>query len=221
MKSYHLLFLACSFALVFSGCGSSSTEPTLGGSSDIELTKPGNKWVGSIRFNGTYINTPAEVVSERRENGITTLRFTIDLTGHPDSALISQYVPAKYKDERGRVTASMKVRMTTEGIEDYSQDGKPWMLVRYDANVGDTYTFNGPNGEIKKRTVVERTNQDDWPFGFLLIKTIKVEEVLPPKDAVASKIWYRANHRFGLVYMETFLKSGGSVSVSLMTLADV
>ncbi len=219
-------FVSIIAAALFAGC-SSSTDPAqvdpsdIGSNTEIELTKPGNTWSATLRLNGEAFSAPISVVSEKRENGITTIRFTIDLTGHPDSATIAGIVPSEYKDAQGRISSSIRMKFTTEGIQDYSQEDKPWTIVKYDAKVGDTYTVTDPNGLVKKRTVVERTNLDDWSFGWFLIKTIKVEENLPAGDDVASKIWYRANHRFGLVYMETFLKAGGSIRVDLVTMANV
>ncbi len=222
MNIHALILTAVVLSGTLVGCGSSTTSPDdIGNTTDIELTKPGNQWSASIRIGDSFLSAPTKVTSEKRENGITTLSFTIDLTGHPDSALIMQFVPEKYLDSQGRISSSIQVKVTKDGIQDFTQSGKPWTLVRYDAKVGDTYKVTDENGLEKTRTVVERTDKDDWPFGFFLIKTIKVEELLPASDKVASKIWYRANHRFGLVYMETFLKQGGSIRLSLTTLADV
>jgi hypothetical protein len=222
MNLFTLVIATASFVGVVAGCGSSTTSPDdIGNTTDIELTKPGNQWSASIRIGDSFLSAPTTVRSEKRVDGITTLSFTIDLTGHRDSALVMQFVPEKYLDSQGRISSSIQVKATKDGIQDFTQSGKPWTLVRYDAKVGDAYTVTDENGLEKKRTVVERTDKDDWSFGFFLIKTIKVEEVLPEDDQVASKIWYRANHRFGLVYMETFLRAGGSIRLSLTTLADV
>lgn len=91
---------------------------------------------------------------------------------------------------------NIKFKSTTDGIESVS-GLDPGIIVKYDAEVGDTY----PIGSTKKeRKVVSRSTEDDYFYGFFLIKTIQVEEY-PGKMGV-DKITYWANHRFGLVGIE-------------------
>ena len=64
--------------------------------------------------------------------------------------------------------------------------------------------------------VPEKTGEDDWPLGFYYIKTSKVEELNPPYIKEAERIVYRANHRFGLVYLEIQLKDGNNAAIEIV-----
>jgi hypothetical protein len=90
----------------------------------------------------------------------------------------------------------MEYKITKEGFECKTGPGAG-ILVKYSSSVGDTYPI-GKTGEV--RTVVSKTGVDDYPYGFYLIKVVKVEE--NPKylkSAGVTKITYIANHKYGLV----------------------
>jgi len=99
-----------------------------------------------------------------------------------------------------KVTATnMEFKLTKEGFECKSGPGAG-VMVKYGSSVGDTYKI-GSTGEV--RTVVSKTGVDEYPYGFYLIKVIKVEE--HPKylkSAGVTKITYIANHKYGLVGVE-------------------
>jgi hypothetical protein len=108
------------------------------------------------------------------------------LSNAPECSVNGDYVTAN----------NIKFKSTTDGIESVS-GLDPGIIVKYNAEVGDTY----PIGSSKKeREVVSRSTDDDYMYGFFLIKVIKVEEY-PGKMGV-DKITYWANHRFGLVGIE-------------------
>lgn len=91
----------------------------------------------------------------------------------------------------------IKFRMATDGFELLTGD-TPGIIAKYDSKVGDTYPM-GSEGKV--RTVIEKTDENDYPYGFMYIKVMKVEEIaggeLQAKGV--EKIHYFANHRFGLV----------------------
>lgn len=94
------------------------------------------------------------------------------------------------------VTASdIKFKSTLEGIESVS-GLDAGILVKYDSKVGDTY----PLASGGKREVVSKSTEDDYTYGFWLIKVMEIEE--HPNKMGVSKIRYWANHKFGLVGIE-------------------
>ena len=112
---------------------------------------------------------------------------------------------------------NVRFRQTTDGIElmDGSMAG---ILVKYGSEVGDTYPV-GSTGKV--RTVVSKTGVDDYSYGFMLIKTIQVEEANNLlKSSGISKITYIANHRFGLVGFKVSLNDGTSVNFPVYTSAE-
>lgn len=111
----------------------------------------------------------------------------------------------------------IKFRQTTDGIELLSGPSAG-ILIKYDSEVGDTYPI-GSTGKV--RTVVSKTGKDDYSYGFLLIKTIQVEETSNKlKSAGISKITYIGNHRFGLVGFKLNLSDGTSVTFPVYCSAE-
>ena len=77
---------------------------------------------------------------------------------------------------------------------------------RYENGVGAEYKITNNKGQELSRKITEKTGIDDYNFGFLLIKTTKVEHIALADNPVFSKVSYRANHKFGLVDVEFVLK---------------
>jgi hypothetical protein len=94
------------------------------------------------------------------------------------------------------VTVSdVKVKFTSEGIESI-QPLEPGVIVNFNSEVGDSY--KGSNGAV--RTVVSKSTTDDYYWGFMNIKVMKIEENV--NKLGVKKINYYANHRWGLVGVE-------------------
>lgn len=204
--------------LLVSGCKKNETPNgpnDLGGETDIPLTKVGSVTSFYVKMNGVEMPS-GEMTVTSNNNGVVNYRLVVDLHGRPDSAFLAGLAPAEYNDGNGHLTADLKLKITSEGIQDYSQGDKPWTIVKYDDNVGDTYPYTTNQGRTLVRTVTEKTGLDDWPFGFFNIKTIKVEEVDPPNVKDASKIVFRANHKFGLVYAELQMRDGTVLNIELI-----
>ncbi|MFN8259979.1 MAG: hypothetical protein U0X41_03465 [Chitinophagales bacterium] len=187
----------------------------LGGETDLELTKVGRESSVYVETNGGEVPEMFMTVVSN-DNGNVTYKVVVDFTGNPDSAAIVPLIPANLKDAQNRANFEVKLRITSEGIQDYINDAsKPFTLVKYDSNVGDSYSFTTSDGVKITRTVTEKTGVDDFPFGMMYIKTTKVEQTTfnPVMGALVSKITYRANHKFGLVYMEASMKNGNTMKI--------
>jgi hypothetical protein len=69
--------------------------------------------------------------------------------------------------------------------------------------------------------VVAKTGVDDYPYGFMLIKVIQVEETPNYlKTTGISKITYVANHKFGLVGVKFTLDDGSNVTFPIYNSAE-
>jgi hypothetical protein len=110
-----------------------------------------------------------------------------------------------------------KLKITTEGIQEYVNGrgdlSKPYTVVKYAANVGDSYTYTNPDGVLITRKVVYKSATDDYPLAFWNIKVIKVEET--KDDLLMEKITYYANHKFGLVGVLFRTKSGKELKIGI------
>ena len=208
-------------------CKKENTDPNvLGGETIIDLTAIGSETDVYLSSGSTSLNTKVKVVGN--DNGMVSYEAAIDIHSIPDSIidlvvqvlpqLVSYYNPKDViigTDTQGRVTATFKLKVTSEGMQNYFVDGKPWTF-RYNDAAGTTYTVKRNSGEEVNATVTEKTGLDDWPMGFMYIKTSKVEVTPPSADPVFTKITFRANHKFGLVYLKGETKSGKIIEVDLV-----
>jgi hypothetical protein len=117
-----------------------------------------------------------------------------------------------------KITATnIEFKSTDEGIE-FKTGPSAGIWVKYDSNVGDTYPI-GSTGE--KRTVVAKTGIDDYPYGFMLIKVVQVEENPKMfKSAGITKITYVANHKYGLVGVNFAFDDATSATFPIYTSAQ-
>jgi hypothetical protein len=146
-----------------------------------------------------------------------TAHFTADLTTDPRLAKFNALLPQSAKDASGRLDTDVKFRVTTEGVQDFfNKDQAAHTLVKYSANVGDTYAVTKSDGKTITRTVVARSDQDDFPYGLMTIKTITLEQ--DSRIPGIKKFVYRANHKFGIVYVEIVADDGSSTSTYLYSL---
>jgi hypothetical protein len=125
-------------------------------------------------------------------------------------------IPDDYKDSSGDVYKEFKFKITSEGIQSVYAKGRLWTIMKYSDAEGTIYPFTTDNGTKLERKITEKTGKDDWSFGMMYIKTSKVEQNLPETDKTASKIIFRANHKFGLVYFELVLKNGQRAKMSII-----
>lgn len=194
--------------------GSSDDDSTLNGSTDITLNKSGNTFSSLISANGQSTNATASATISKNESGIATLHVTANIKNASGLTFIKNLIPAKYLDAQGNVLLDGKVKATDEGIMDYTNaDGKPFVMVRYDCNVGDKYKLTKADGKIITRTVTQKSTTDDYYYGMLLIKTITVEQ--DSRIPGISKIIYKFNHKFGIVYVEAVAQDGTKAGMQI------
>jgi hypothetical protein len=210
MKSTFLLF---AFAIVLTSCkkqDSNDSSSSISGSSSIPINTVGNTFtnsvvVGTASYQGTISITKVT-------DGVATVQFKSAI---PSNIPILQGIKPKYKDASGNLVCEGKFMMTDAGILDYNnKDHKPFVLVKYDANVGDKYTLQKSDGTTIVRQVVRKSTTDDYYWNGLIIKTIDVEQ--SSNIPGVKKITYFSNHKFGLVAVRVEMEDGSKPQLSLV-----
>lgn len=228
MKKLLILFYLLAVISFWTACEKDdSSGNSLGGSTQIPLTVVNST---SSVF-GSYDNQTIDggsITVKKNDNGLVRYEATIDLNQFSEAlklkalTYMTQLVEYYQFDTAFTITPDNKLKfefdlkITSEGYMDYFTEGKPWVIGKYGDGVGTKYTVTREDGEILTREVTEKTGLDDWPFGFLLIKTSKIEHETPADHPVFSKVIYRMNHRFGLVYVEYQLKDGTTLKLSVL-----
>jgi beta-lactam-binding protein with PASTA domain len=127
------------------------------------------------------------------EDGVSVFSGTATVTNSNIRNILSNFPEVDVEGDQVTVS-NIEFKITDKGIE--SVNGlATGTIVEYDAKVGDEYkTSDGV------RKVISRSSEDDYMYGFFLIKVIEVEENLNKYGVKKIKYW--ANHRFGLVDIE-------------------
>jgi hypothetical protein len=187
--------------------GDSSSK--IAGTTDIPINTVGTTFSSSVVLNGVYFNSNSSVTITKIEDGVDNIHVVSNI---PSS--IAAQVPAKYKDSSGKLVYDLKVKMTDKGILDYqNMDHEPFVLVKYDAKVGDKYTLEKSNGTTITREVVRKSTDDDYYWGGMLIKTIDVEQ--DSRIPGVEKIEYFTNHKFGLVGIRVYMEDGTTSQIGV------
>jgi formylmethanofuran dehydrogenase subunit D len=186
---------------------SKEDDSTLNGSTDIPVSKSGNTFSTYISANGQSSGASGSASVTKNDAGVATVHVTANIKNAPGLTFIKNLIPTKYMDAQGNVILDGKVKATDEGLLDYTNaDGKPFVMVRYDCSVGDTYKLTKADGKIITRTVTQKSTTDDFSYGLMYIKTITVEQ--DSRIPGIKKIIYKFNHKFGIVYVEAVASDG-------------
>jgi hypothetical protein len=185
------------------------SSSSISGTTSIPINTVGNTFATSVMVGSTYFNANATVTITSIADGVDKIHVVSNIP----STLAAQ-VPAKYKDSSGKLVYDLKVKMTDKGILDYqNMDHEPFVLVKYDAKVGDKYTLEKSNGTTITREVVRKSTDDDYYWGGMLIKTTDVEQ--DSRIPGVKKIEYFTNHKFGLVGIRVYMEDGTSSQVGV------
>jgi len=158
-------------------------------------------------FNIPGVTNAAAIVTSL-EDGISTLSATATITNQDILDILSAVPEFEVTDNTVSVS-DVQFKITTDGIES-KIPAYPGIIVKYDSKVGDVYS----GGSGISREVIYKSTDDDYSYGFMLIKVIKVEESPTPFPGV-SKIVYIANHRFGMVGIEYTLDDNSTYNFIL------
>ncbi len=226
MKKFKVLVSIISIIILFVSCdkitelleGGKTQDPNeIGGTTALPLNEVGNTIdVGSVSVGGKFYDFKESVKVTKNDNGLTTFEVKAEIPNSPEIQNLLNKIPVNIKDATGKINTTFNVKITSEGIQDFfNKDGKQHTIVKYDANVGDIYQITKSDGKTITRTVTQKSTTDDYPYGFLYIKTITVEQ--DSRIPGIKKIVYKANHKFGLVNVQLVLEDGTSVGSNLYT----
>lgn len=213
MKTNYLIF---ALFLLLTSCDwldlnkKDESSDSIGGSTDIAINTVGNTFSNSVRVGGTSYSGTIKITSVT--DGVATVQFKSAI---PANIPILQNIKPKYKDASGNLVCEGKFKMTDEGILEYNnKDHKPYVLVKYDAEVGDKYTLDKSDGSKIVREVVRKSSSDDYYWGGMLIKTIDVDQ--SSNIPGVKKITYFSNHKFGLVAVRVTMEDGSTPQLDLV-----
>ncbi|MCP9768468.1 hypothetical protein EGI22_11135 [Lacihabitans sp. LS3-19] len=200
------IFLLTLGMFVFSSCGV------------IDSIKPEDKLSGNQSPQGEVGNTftlgsipgisNGNIKVSALENGISTIDASLTIS---DSKFleIAKTIP-KLNWNGNTVTISKKYKFTDEGIQSVYDEGN-LTLVKYNDNVGKEYSLKVGSNTIKRK-IEEKSTVDDYAWGFMDIKVIRVAET-GRGIAGISKIEYILNHKFGVVGFKVYFEDGSEKEV--------
>jgi hypothetical protein len=201
------LFTSCNW---FDFGKKSNDSSSIGGSTNIPINAVGTTFANSVRVGTSTYSGSISITN--LADGVATVKVVGKIpTGYP----ILDKIKSKYKDAAGNLVYEGKFKMTDEGILDYNNfNGDPFVLVKYDAEVGDKYTHTKSDGTTVVREVVRKSTTDDFYWSGMLIKTIDVDVKVNVPGI--SKITYFSNHKFGLVAVRVTMEDGTTPQLSLV-----
>lgn len=212
MKKLFVLSFIVSLSF-FIGCDKDeSNDPnSLGGDVNTGISNVGDEFGLGVKVGNDYVDLNDQIVVKSNNNGLVTLNVKANVSQAPKIKQLLDKIPIDVYDANGNIDIDVQFKVTTAGIQDFfNKDNKPHTLVKYDAKVGDQYKLTKSDGKTITRTVTARSDVDDFPYGFWYIKTITLEQ--DSRIPGIQKFVYRANHKFGIVYVEIYLEDGSKVS---------
>jgi len=208
MKKWLCILTALAVITVLSCKKSDDYSGNLGGSTDLTSNAVGFKYTGSLKIGSSSTSTDAKAEVIKNGGGITEIKATGTLPAKVKSLITS----SSYVNANGVVNVSGKFVNSTEGVAYVNASGDQVILVKYDAKVGDQWSYTTKGGKQITRKVTAVSTTDDFFWSGMLIKAITVEQNLPYPGF--TKAVYRANHKFGVVQVEVFLEDGTSMAIS-------
>ncbi|MBN1926883.1 MAG: hypothetical protein JW798_13715 [Prolixibacteraceae bacterium] len=199
-----------SFMILLSSCvsfGGDYNNANLGGSTDLDVNQVGYKYYGALSIDGSYVNSNTKATVISNEGGI----IEVEVTGTIPEELRELVTSSPYVGEDGEVTLSGKFKNSTEGVVYINADGEKTILVKYNCEVGDKWSYTTKGGKVLEREVISKSTEDDFLWSGMLIKVIEIEQNLPYPGF--SKTIYRANHKWGMVNIDVYLEDGSKVSM--------
>jgi hypothetical protein len=212
MKKMMLLLAGISLLMICYSCTKDGSEDISGDQSpmgEVGVTVSSGSWeiAGISNFSAIVTNL---------ESGISKYSATATITNPLFKNMVANFPGITINGDEVSIT-DLEVQQTKEGIKSLTGSTKG-VIVKYDSKVGDTYPV-GSTGKL--RTVVSKSSTDDYSYGFLLIKTIQVEQEADKlKSSGITKYTYVANHRFGLVGVKVDFDDGSSATFPVFSSAE-
>jgi hypothetical protein len=210
-----LIQLSLIVFLFLTACSSfdlmNNKSSSISGTTNIPMNKAGTTFSPYVTVSGGIFNGTASATITKVEGDVTTIKFKATL---PANQPLLSGIKSKYKDASGNLDCEGTFKITDKGILDYNNaEHEPFVLVKYDAKVGDKYSFTKSDGTLITREVVRKSTDDDWMWNGMMIKTIDVEQ--DSRIPGVEKLIYFTNHKFGIVAVRVVLEDGTQSQVDL------
>jgi len=198
MKIKFLAFAVIT-AMFFASCKDEIDE--IGGNTDLETNKVGFTYDLKGTFAGANVGTGFKAtVTESTGDAVK-----IKLEGKVVDKFASNF-PSPHIGQNGNVSISGKFINSSDGVAYVNAKGEQSVLVKYNAKVGDKWSYTTVSGKKITREVKSVSKDNDYYWGGMNIKVIKIEQGLPYPGF--NKAVYYANHKFGLVGVDIILEDG-------------
>lgn len=119
-----------------------------------------------------------------------------------------------------KLHAQPTFKVTSEGIQEFVSGGgdlsKPFTIVKYGMNVGDSWSFTDTEGVTTTRKVVHKSTTDDYDLYFWRFKVLKVESTRA-NDPLLEKTTFIANHKYGPFGAVVRFKNGQELKIGLVS----
>lgn len=206
-----ILTLLVSITILFAITACEKEDDGILGGGQSAIGEEGNSFI--VHNTPLGVSNPSVSIIDL-EDGVSTIKVSANIT---NSTLLDMLQSIDGYTDQAEKTG--KFRVTTEGIESIYDDGSTFTLVRYDAKVGDVYTFTRGTMNLKREvTHVSTTDDFNWYGGqFLYLKTVDVKETGRNIPGLSSTIMH-FNHKFGLVGYTLKLEDGSDYDLSVVSL---
>ncbi len=198
MKIKFLAFAVIT-AMFFASCKDEIDE--IGGNTDLKTNEVGYIYTPKATFAGATVGTGFKATVTENTGGVVEIK----LEGKVVDKFVSNF-PSTYIGANGNVSISGKFINSTDGAAYVNAKGEQSVLVKYDVKVGDKWSYTTLGGKKITREVKSVSKEDDYYWGGMYIKVIKIEQNLPYPGF--KKAVYYANHKFGLVGTDITLEDG-------------
>ncbi len=211
MKSKITTMLGVLLLFGMLSCEKDESGSDIGGSQS-SIGEVGNE----IEFGYVQGISNTQVFVSNLENGVSTFSCSAKATDSKYIDLLElvpdELIPGTVTISGNEVQADIKIKVTDEGGQLIFNDGTKLTLINYDAKVGDKYTATIGNTKLESE-VIEKSTEDDYSWGGMYIKVIKVKA----KSTVPgiSNVILIYNHKFGLVGANVYFEDGSIKNISI------
>ena len=158
---------------------------------------------------GQFGISETEMYVSKLENGVSTFVCSGTATNSTFIDLLKMVptdrLPGTVNITGNTVEATVKAKITDEGVQVIFNDGSKLTLVDYGAKVGDKYSTK-IDGVTLENEVVEKSSEDDFFWGGMYIKVITVR--YKSHSPGISHVNHIYNHKFGLVSLAIHFEDG-------------
>lgn len=134
-------------------------------------------------------------------SGSTTNSTYIDIL----KIIPTERFPGKVTISGNKVNATVNAKITDEGAQVIFNDGSKLTLVNYNSKVGDKYSAK-VGGVTLENEVIEKSTEDDFYWGGMFIKVIKVRYNSHAPGVLHVDMIY--NHKSALVGVDIYFEDG-------------